>query len=626
VKTGWPQWLLHLGIACALAYCLESALRGWSYRRLEPARYRVEAVPAQKQAHQGRLALRNVLADGTLVRFRGKNVPAGWVLRQEDGGVPGHLETPPGDKATAVLEIPAVASIFAEIDAVFWAGEVRVFRDGQLAGTFPVAAGSPGQYQALRLGSPATRASMPLRLLFFGLLFGIGAAARRYCSRWPSVWLTIALGIGHLCYWLCVPVGYQGDTNGYWDTVRSLASGSPTFQPPGYSIQLGLVAAITGEGYLARAITLLQHAMAVVALVWLFLMLRRLMHPDVAFAAAFLIGLTGPVLAASQNVLTEWPTAFAMVGAVYLSFLAAELDDPKYAVLAGVLAGWSGLLRVVPMAGLIPTMAAMIWFSPSILQRRRLVLVACASGAAMAVVLGMVTWYGYHGQGFRLSRSTGYHLYNRAIFDQKLLDPIGPSTRKLTALMPDRDFRNSWNWEVSDDPRVQHIPWDELEMLVRQTAMEAIRANPRAFALYTPKLAWKLYAVPTSWLPKWGGTLEPHPVFERPPVLPFTVAGFDWIGLAERINARTWPVACWLALLALPLYWRHPERRIVLAMTLAPALYLMASATVAVFAARYNAPAVVLVYGLAVLPLYWVVRWVERLWHGKPQEAVMLEE
>jgi hypothetical protein len=315
-----------------------------------------------------------------------------------------------------------------------------------------------------------------------------------------------------------------------------------------------------------------------------------------------------PVLASAQNVLTELPTAFAMTGAVYFAFRAADTQHSAFAVVAGALAGWAGLLRVVPLADLIPAMAALLWLTPGLRGRRKLILIGVCTGAAITVVLIPMVWYGSKGGGYRLSRSTGYHLFNRAIFDQKLFEPNGPATRRLIGLMPDRDFRNSWNWEVSDDPRVQHIPWDELELLVRQCAMEAIRANTGAFVAYTPRLAWKLYSVPTGWLPQWGGTAVAHPLFERAPLLPVTKAGFAWNEFADRVNQRVWPVACWMAALAFFLYLRHPERRIAVAMTLATGLYLLASATVAVFAARYNAPVVPMTYALAAMASYGIVQ------------------
>jgi hypothetical protein len=618
----WPHWVLHTLAAFLLAVSFHAAFSRFADLNPEhtavPARLEVVAKD-DGRATGGYLSVKAILADGRLVVRRMEDVPAGsgWSARQSDVVSPPYLvyTGQPGG-APAVVRIPAARTVVVMLEAYAWTGEMRMVGEDGRAPTVHAIAGPASIKGASTLvfGSPVRSGPVTGAVGVFALYFvlAMGFGLHRLYRTLPGAWLGLVLGGIHFLYWSCMPPGYHGDTIGYWDTVQSLLLGSPSFQPPGYSLLLGPLAFAVGEANLTAMTTLLQHAMAVAVQIWVFLLMRRVIQTDFAAFAALLGGIAFPVLVASNMVLTEWPTAFAMTGCLYLAFVAAERDSMAAAAASGLLAGWAGVLRVAPIGGLAPAVLILVWWSPNLVPAmKRVRMLGVFAGSLVFVMAAPMIWFGTHGHGYRLSRSMGYHLYNRAVFDQKLFEPNGEATRQLVALMPGRDFRRSWNWEVSGDPRVRHMSWDELESLVRRCALEAIRANPVPFVAYTPRLAWKLYATPTDWLPTWGTVVDPHPLFDRgSPVLPFSEHGLRWIRWLAEINRRLWPAACWLAIAAVALCWRNPERRVPLAMLTAVGLYLFTSASIAVFAARYNAPVVPLVYALAAVTSGKCMAWV----------------
>ena len=63
--------------------------------------------------------------------------------------------------------------------------------------------------------------------------------------------------------------------------------------------------------------------------------------------------------------MSESATLFAMVGTLYLTVRCAETGMFRFLALAGVLAGWAGTLRVVPLAALLPSICVIYLLPPT---------------------------------------------------------------------------------------------------------------------------------------------------------------------------------------------------------------------------------------------------------------------
>ena len=82
-----------------------------------------------------------------------------------------------------------------------------------------------------------------------------------------------------------------------------------------------------------------------------------------------------------------------MVGALYFTLRCAETGRLRFLVLSGVLAGWAGTLRVVPLAALIPSIYAIYLLPPTNRGFKRAVF------ETLAVIVGFVSlpisWFWY---------------------------------------------------------------------------------------------------------------------------------------------------------------------------------------------------------------------------------------
>ena len=162
----------------------------------------------------------------------------------------------------------------------------------------------------------------------------------------------------------------------------------------------------------------------------------------------------------------------------------------------------------------------------------------------------------------------------------------------------------------------QLIRPEEIEPLLRQVSMEGIRKSPWKFLAYTPGLAWRLFvADPEWWIPKWGETPSVSSKLESPPLLGETGSSFGWRMDLEETNRSLWPIIWWFAVAGLAFGFLSPQRRLILSFAWVPIGYLLLSAAVESFAARYNVPVTPFIAGLAMLPLDWL--WTN-LPHGIP--------
>jgi hypothetical protein len=258
---------------------------------------------------------------------------------------------------------------------------------------------------------------------------------------------------------------------------------------------------------------------------------------------------------------------------------------------------------VIPLAALIPAACIVHWS----LRRRKAArpLVALAA-VSLACLGGPIAWFWCKSGRPALTTSTGLHLHNRVVNEQKLLDRNAPAARKLLAAVRGADPAAFAWWDLCEFPGLRD--WDPLEQerLLRQVAVEGIRLDPLGYLRYTPWLAWRMFVAPTDWIAPWAETNDVSSEMESPPILALTSSSLDWRLTWEEMHRLAWPVLCWAAIVGATFGMMSRHRALVLALAWIPAGYLLGSASVEHFAPRYNAAVAPFIALLATLPLEYV--------------------
>jgi hypothetical protein len=109
------------------------------------------------------------------------------------------------------------------------------------------------------------------------------------------------------------------------------------------------------------------------------------------------------------------------------------------------------------------------------------------------------------------------------------------------------------------------------------------------------------------WIPAWGETIPTFPRLENPPLLSLTASSLAWRWTLEEINRDLWPIICWAAVAGTLLGLLLPQRSLILALAWIPAGYLLSSALLEKFSARYNPAILPFVVALSMVPLAMVL-------------------
>jgi Dolichyl-phosphate-mannose-protein mannosyltransferase len=474
-----------------------------------------------------------------------------------------------------------------------WAGVIQVKRDDKLVQTRNVGA-SEGPFTLEDPAAPQSATMFMVALILFtGCAWWFGPWL---IGRKSIPWLVFSLAALHLLYWASEPVGTNSDSTGYLDSFLSVIQGEPAYFPPGYPAFLGLVGSLTGRNF-GSGVTLIQQGMVVLSAAWLYLLLRRILSEGVAFLAGILAGGVAPTFTLPQAVISETATCFAIIGALYFALRSSETGKMLFMVLAGAFMAWGGLLRVVPLVALFPAICLLHLWSPSRNNFRRL---GITMAAALAILLLPIAWFGFRSGTPELADSTGFHLYNRVVEEQGLVNEEGPSTRRLIALMAGRDLRRI-SQEVSQQVGLDYAP---AELLLRKVSLEGISKYPLPFLLGTFRLAWRTFMAPTNWIPYWASTTDALPRLEDASLLACTASSLAWREALEDFNRDAWPILCWAAIAGvLSSAFRRRQHPLVWAIAWIPVGYLLAGSSLEYFNSRYNAPVVPFVAVLAILPL-----------------------
>jgi hypothetical protein len=401
-----------------------------------------------------------------------------------------------------------------------------------------------------------------------------------------TTWLALHLSLLHLLYWASQPIGGNGDTPGYFDSLALFVEhGRPSYYPPGYPLFLGLCSLLTENvGLLA---TLLQHLAMVASFLALFAMLRA----ELGVAPAFVIGLVGgsgwPALNAPQLAISESVTTAGMVLGVYFVWSGVRRDARWRSAVGGLCFGFAALARVVPLAACLPAAAAVCllpW------RRRRPVHFAVCVATTFAALLAAMGWTGWRSGSATLSDGTGAHLFNHFVTHQRLLNADGQHTRELLRASGLADLRGLPHWDVTALVQQRGGVSVDLRQRFTDVAWEAARmaSIPQHLACIVD-LAWReLHAEPSLSAAPWPCIDRREARIEnRVPATPNSAT----LVMARRLlklHQATWPIVTWLFVaswLVLPLL--RPSTTW-FAIVWSGVAYLLATACVEYFLERYN--------------------------------------
>ncbi len=611
----WWARLAVIGAATVMAalWFANTVFAPQALTRQDDVTYRVEASrsPSAANSDPGMLWFYRLQVDGRIVPVEAIADARSWRV----------------DTSLAPAAPPGVALVGPDASIAFparhfllvtrnqgWTGTLTVRRDATLLKQVRV---TPAVHAAVVDQSPPGTGSWGTGLgLLLALLLTFGLRPWRGGVA-TARWLAVLLGAIHLAFWLTMAIGTTNDTPVYVDQIATLRAGMPGYFPPGYPGFLGAMEWLTGPSF-SLWVTLAQHGMLVVAGVWIYRLLARFVREPLALTGALLAAGGPAALALPQQLMSESPALFATVGTLWFAIRTQEGNRRRDMVIAGVLLGTAALLRVVPALALAPALPLVI---PGF-RRRPGPLLGILAIASM-LVAAPIAWFAVRTGRPAFAHSSSLHLYNRVFMEQRLLDPSGVATQRLVGSLGGEDPRGVPWWEIWGRPRPDDLSDDALEATMGEAAIEAMRRAPVAFALFTPRLAFReLLAEASMWSPDWGESLGREPVVEVPSLLAGSAAGLRWRWAQERIAHEVWPWIAGFALLGLLVGFVDPQRRLILAIGAVPVLYLLGTATLEGFDARYNYPVAPLLIALAAIALDGLVHLPQAINNGSARTAL----
>jgi hypothetical protein len=575
----------------------------------ERSAYTLELVAAPG-AHPTHAAPRiaHIVADGVLQRAERLVRSDGWsVVAPQTPGTPSSLECRScADGSRVQFE---AESFLLLVETHRWPGVLRVLEGNRELHRLDLAG-----HDWVSVEAPI---AVPSNALFALALITFGAAAvwlgpfRRRQSCLP--WLVFSLTTLHVIVWASHPVAVEPDSPVYLENFEAFLDGRPGYFPPGYPLLVGLMTRSFGHTA-GTWLALVQHAMVVVASVWIFAMLRRLAPEEIALAGAVTAGSLASVVVTAQWVMSEVATLFTMTGAMYFATRSAQHGRRAPAVVCGLLTGWAVTMRVVPLVALLPGILLLHLAMPVRRWRSAALIVGVAAGLTCIPVI----WFLVRSGESSLANSSGLHLFNRVMREQHEIARDAPATRELQERLGGADPRGLTWWDAMTYPGVSELSDHDVERLFWHASLETIARYPIAFAGQSARLAWRELSTELSSTEAlvWGATEESLPPLENGPPLRFTAAALQWRDGAQRASRAVWPTLCWLAIAGsiASLVWRR-EPILVLALLWVSLSYLVVSASLDEFSARHNVELTPFVAALAMVPLGMLL--------GRPQNTSM---
>jgi len=451
---------------------------------------------------------------------------------------------------------------------------------------------------AVDLPLPGTASRWPF-VAWLAVFLVIAAAVRPWMDdRRLGLWLVLHLLVLHFLVWSTQPIEMTNDSIWQYDMLARNLSGQTGYFPPGYPLLVGL-------GYLISAtapgsiVTLMQHLMMVATTWWCFQLIRRCVIAPLAFLTALAIGTASALLFLAQAIMSENVGLFGMAGALYFALRYRDRGIIRDAIVSGLLLGWAGLARIVPLAAGIPAIfLIMLGTRPVLLGLKRF-------GAIFAVVAlstaAPVTWFGIRSGSFALANSFGEHLYNRVVTTQGLLDETAPATSHFLQLVAPVDPRSVWAYGVRDVLREKGgLDYLQTVALLGQVAWEAVRQSPWKCFRFSFWVAWRQYLENPAGFDqgvtspvrldgpgkkpwwgflaanRWAASLVKVPVeLDATPILGVHAGSLLWREALRQVFAAVCPFLPWLALAGLASTPLLRQKLVFLSIALMLFLYLL---------------------------------------------------
>jgi hypothetical protein len=246
---------------------------------------------------------------------------------------------------------------------------------------------------------------------------------------------------------------------------------------------------------------------------------------------------------------------------------------------------------------------------PSKAGIRRFVLL---TGVTIAVVVAPLAWYWARSGDPRLSTGSGLHMWQRMVVAQEKLAERGPATLVLLELLDWKDPRGVlyW-WDAEKVLQERHgLDYATVVRLLGQVSREGILDAPADYFLFTLALAWRqFHCDPENGVQRWGETDYVDPNLEVEPPLGVSASGTSWMRQVISLHTVAWPIVHWLALAGLLLLFFLPQKTVLLAIACVLVAYVLGTAAVEMFIARYTALVVPFQIVLAAVPLEVLHRW-----------------
>jgi 4-amino-4-deoxy-L-arabinose transferase-like glycosyltransferase len=546
----------------------------------------------------GTMRLQGLLLDGHSIRFETIDFSRGWNLI-DNHGMPDYLEYRNSEASSLSFNGKRFVVV---LQSSCWSGTLLIQRGKQMPRIVDVPAlDSPCSGSAITTTTIEDPSAPPSTAVFIGAfcLFLIPAwfLGPLRSDRSGIAWLIVFLSCVHLLYWAGQPVGLTNDSPGYLEDFQTVAAGSPGNFPPGYGAIVLLIGSLVRTGY-GGWTTLLQHGMTILGAVWLYLLFRDLISERLAFCGALILAIVCPAFSVSQGILSESSASFFMVGGLYFAYRAVRCSSTKFALVSGFCTGYAGLTRGVPIIAVAPAIA-LLYLIPNARNNWKRLLVT--GGATAVTFLTPVIWCGIKTGQPQLTNSMGCHLWDRIVFEQKLLNANGETTQRLLQMLHGKDPSNLPYWDVSALSETKVIPAEEKPRFFGKIALEAVSRNRWNYLTYTVRLFARDLASSVSWIPTWSDTPGVYPDLETPPPLPITASTLGWRTTLEKSDLVVWPILLSLGMAGVLFGISTRFWPVVLATAWIPVGYLFPTALLEIYCPRYVAPVIPFICMLAMV-------------------------
>jgi 4-amino-4-deoxy-L-arabinose transferase-like glycosyltransferase len=467
-----------------------------------------------------------------------------------------------------------------------------------------------------------------------------GAPFAAHRSDAFALLLVIAVGaVVRLVFFPRAPVFIGGDTSQYYGPALALMTGGeegfplPLKRPPLYPAFVDLVGAWLGPDL--RVLLAVQHLLGLATAALTYGIGRLAFGRPAGLLAGLATALSGGLLIFEHYVLTEALFTPLLVLAAFLALLGVRRDSVRLYVLAGLAIGLATLTR--PHAQLLLPLVPLV--ALAVHHRRRPVLRAAVVTCVAAAFL-IVPWIARNAlvhDSFGVVGAVGQNLIfktanlhaGRFVFYDPATPPDTPRLQaaRLIQRRTDEKVRNP---SVNVSNRELHaqlmreldLSEDEADDLMRDVALDAIRARPLAYAQAVAEDFWEVATgEPDRLIYHWrlrdrvGGPRELR-LAER--IGPITSWQEGEQATTERLvnlyqSARLGPVVPILASIGLVAATIVPAWRGALLPGLAAVVLHLAGAAVVGFVARFHHPPDPLVHVVAAGGLLAIARGVTYL-------------